>query len=87
MVLVAGFGLEIDRIEWLAIILAITAVWVAEAFNTAIEALGNAVTQEEHPEIGRAKDLAAGAVLLSALGAAAIAVVVFGPPLFELFAS
>jgi diacylglycerol kinase (ATP) len=84
IVVAAGFGFGIDRAEWLAVILAITAVWSAEAFNTAIEALCDAVSQEERPQIGRAKDLAAGAVLLSAIGAAVIAAIVFGRRLVEL---
>jgi diacylglycerol kinase (ATP) len=86
-VIVAGFGLQIDRFEWLAVILAITAVWSTEAINTAIEALGDAVTRDDHPGIGRAKDLAAGAVLLSAMGAAVIAAIVFGRRLLALIAS
>jgi len=87
VVIVAGFGLRIDRHEWLAVILAITAVWSAEAINTSIEALCDVVTQDDHPGIGRAKDLAAGAVLLTALGAATIAAIVFGRRLLALIAS
>jgi diacylglycerol kinase len=78
IVIGAGIGLEIDRVEWLAVILAIAAVWIAEAFNTAIEGLCDLVTQEEDARIGRIKDIAAGAVLLSASGAVAVAVLVFG---------
>jgi diacylglycerol kinase (ATP) len=87
VVVAAGFGFKIDTYEWLAVILAISGVWSAEAFNTAIEALGDAVTREEHPGIGRAKDMAAGAVLLTALGATAIAAIVFGRRLIALIAS
>jgi diacylglycerol kinase len=87
VVVAAGFGFEIDTYEWLAVILAISGVWSAEAFNTAIEALGDAVTREEHPGIGRAKDMAAGAVLLTALGATAVAAIVFGRRLIALIAS
>jgi diacylglycerol kinase (ATP) len=86
VVVAAGFGFEIDAYEWLAVILAIAGVWSAEAFNTAIEALGDAVTREDHPGIGHAKDLAAGAVLLVALGAAAVAAIVFGRRLIALLA-
>jgi len=87
VVVVAGFGFEIDRGEWLAISLAITAVWTAEAFNTAIEALGDAVSEEPHPKIGRAKDIAAGGVLLAALGATVIGAIVFGRRLIALITS
>lgn len=87
VVVAAGFGFGIDRREWLAVILAITAVWSAEAFNTAIESLGDVVSREQHPGIGRAKDLAAGGVLLAALGAVAIGAIVFGRRLVVLIGS
>jgi len=87
VVLIAGVVFDIDRYEWLAVVLAITAVWSAEAVNTSIEALCDVVTREPHPGIGRAKDLAAGAVLLTALGAVAIAAIVFGRRLLALIPS
>lgn len=87
VVVAAGWVFKLDRAEWFALILAITIVWVAEAINTAIEAVCDAVSLEENAKIGRAKDLAAGAVLLSAMGATAIAIVVFGRRLVELFVS
>lgn len=83
-VVVTALGLScgIQRGEWLALLLAMALVWTAEAFNTAIEFACDAVTQEQHPLIGRAKDLAAGAVLLAALFAVIIGVIVFAPRLF-----
>jgi diacylglycerol kinase len=79
VVVVAGVACEIERSEWLAIVVAITLVWVAEAFNSALEALGDAVSSEVHPLIGRAKDVAAGAVLLAAIGSLVVAALVFVP--------
>lgn len=76
-----GFALGIDRGEWLAVVLAIMAVWTAEALNTAFEALCNVTSPEFHPLVARAKDVAAGAVLISAIGAAVIGLIVFGPKL------
>ena len=78
----AGFGFGISRIEWCALVLAIAGVWAAEAVNTAIELLGDATTSDPHPLVGRAKDVAAGAVLLAALGAAVVGLLVFAPRLF-----
>ena len=75
----AGFGFGIDHNEWLAIVLAIGAVWTAEGFNTAFEALCDVVSPERRPQVERAKDVAAGAVLLAALAALVIGVIVFGP--------
>ena len=80
----AGVGLRISRAEWLAVVLAIMAVWTAEALNTAFEALCNVASPEFHPLVERAKDVAAGAVLISAIGAAVIGLVVFAPRLLAL---
>ena len=66
MVVGAGLACGIDRGEWLAVTLAIMAVWSAEGFNTAIEALCDLVSTETRPEIARAKDVAAGAVATKA---------------------
>ena len=84
VVIGAGFGLKITCAEWLAVIAAIGLVWTAEGLNTAIEALVDLVSPEQHPLAGRAKDVAAGAVLLAALAAAAIGLLVFGPRLLAL---
>ncbi len=59
--------------------LAIALVWVSEAFNTALERLGDAVSLEDNPRIGHAKDVAAMAVMLAAVAAALIGLSVFGP--------
>ncbi len=77
--LAAGFGvaLGIDAEDWRWIIAAILWVWVAEALNTALEHLCDAVSPEPHPAIGAAKDVAAGAVLLGAVGAAIIGAITF----------
>lgn len=84
VVIGAGFGFEITRAEWLAVIAAIGLVWTAEGLNTAIEALVDLVSPEQHPLAGRAKDVAAGAVLLAAIAAAVIGLLVFGPRLLAL---
>ena len=82
---VVGFYLGIDRSEWCWIVLAIVAVWTAEALNTAIELLADVTSPHYHPLIGKAKDVAAGAVLVSAIGAVVIGLLVFGPHLMEKF--
>jgi diacylglycerol kinase (ATP) len=80
-VLVVGAGayLGISRADWCWIILAIVAVWTAEALNTALEFLTDVASPEFHPVAGRAKDVAAGAVLIAALGSVAIALLILGP--------
>jgi len=70
--------------EWCALAVAITVVWVAEAFNTGLEVLAEAVTSERHPVVKIAKDVAAGAVLVAAIGATVVGIVLFLPPLAKL---
>jgi diacylglycerol kinase (ATP) len=83
----AGLYFGLSRDEWLWTCAAIVLVWSAEAFNTALEQLADALHPQHHPGIGRAKDLAAGAVLIAAIGAAVIGVVVFWPHLARIAAS
>ncbi len=80
----AGFLLGFTRAEWCWIILAIVAVWTAEALNTAFEFLADVASPDFHPVVQKAKDVAAGAVLISAIGSALIGVVVAAPYLSAL---
>jgi len=57
-------------------------VWVAELFNTAIERIMDFISGESHPGIKLIKDLAAGAVLLSAVTAFITGAIIFIPKLF-----
>jgi diacylglycerol kinase (ATP) len=81
LAVVLGLVFGISREEWLAIVLAIALVWVTEAMNTAFEALCDAVSPDHDLGIKKAKDVAAGAVLLSALGALGVGLLVFVPRL------
>jgi diacylglycerol kinase (ATP) len=80
-VLVTGAGLffGLTWSEWCWIVLAIVAVWTAEALNTAFEFLADVASPEFHPLVEKAKDVAAGAVLISAVGAVIIGLMVLGP--------
>lgn len=69
--------------EWCWIILAIMAVWTAEALNTALEFLADVASPEFHPLVGYAKDVAAGGVLISAIGSALVGILVLGPHLLK----
>jgi len=81
-VVAAGLFLGVSRLEWCWLVAAIAAVWTAEAFNTALESLADAVKPERDPGVGRAKDAAAGAVLAASIGAAAIGLLVLAPHLW-----
>ena len=79
LVIAAGVSFGISRLEWALIALAVAIVWAAEALNTAIEFLVDLASPDLHPLAAKAKDVAAGAVLVAALGSAIVGVMVFGP--------
>jgi diacylglycerol kinase (ATP) len=78
-----GAVLRLSSAEWRWLVLAIALVWLAEAFNTAIEDLCDRICPDFDPAIGRIKDLAAGGVLVATLAAAAIGLLTLGPPLLR----
>lgn len=79
LVLAAGALLRISVSEWALIALAVVCVWVAEALNTSIESLVDLASPDPHPLAGKAKDVAAGAVLIAAIGSLIVGALVFGP--------
>lgn len=83
----AGLYFHIMRLEWALVALAVTSVWTAELLNTALEALTDLASPAYHPLAGKTKDVAAGAVLLAALGALVVGLLVFGPHIVGLFAA
>lgn len=85
---VIGLGacLKLSVIDWALLASAIALVVVTEMLNTALERLTNLVTQEFHTVAKATKDIAAGAVLLSACYAIVIGVLVFGARFFKLLA-
>jgi len=80
----AGIGFGISAIEWAVVLLAIGMVFAAETMNTVAETIVDLISPERHPLAKIAKDAAAGAVLLSVLGAVGVGVAVFLPRLLAL---
>ena len=80
-VVVFGVWLGLDGREWAAIVICCALVMSLECLNTAVEAAVDLSSPNIHPLAKKAKDCAAGAVLLAALGAAAVGGVVFLPKL------
>jgi diacylglycerol kinase len=70
--------------EWAVLVIAVVLVWVSETFNTGLEILAEAITTERHPILKIAKDVAAAAVLISALGAVTVGGILFIPRLLVL---
>jgi diacylglycerol kinase (ATP) len=83
-VLAGGIACQFDAGEWRWLVTAIAFVWATEAINTAFECLCDVVSPQHRLEVEKAKDVAAGAVLIAALGAAAIGATVFAPCILAL---
>lgn len=74
-----GFYFDITRAEWLVVVLAGGLVLVSEAFNTAIEIDLDLTSPDFHPFAKDAKDVAAGAVLISSITALILGITIFWP--------
>ena len=84
---VVGFAwyFEVSQLEWLWLLWAISVVWITETINTSIEKLVDLVSPDYHELAGKAKDLAAAAVLLATFFAITVGGIVFFPYLKNLF--
>jgi diacylglycerol kinase len=78
-IIIAGFYYKLSGNEWLAIVIVIGSVFMAEIINTAIENLSDFVSPEKSEQIKRIKDLSAAAVLMSAFAAIIVGLIVFLP--------
>lgn len=79
LTLLLAVVLQVSNPEMAAIFFAIIIVFVSEIVNTAIEKILDLIEPGHNQQVRIIKDIAAGAVLVSAVGAAAIGVAVFGP--------
>lgn len=77
-VILTGTVLQLSAWEWGVTIVAIALVLIVEALNTAIEFLVDLVSPSHQPLAGKVKDIAAGAVLIAAIGAVTVGIIVFG---------
>lgn len=78
-VVLCGVFLDINSNDWCWLVVSISLVWCAELFNSAFEFLCDVVMPEYHVSVKRAKDIAAGAVLICACAAAIIGALTFLP--------
>ena len=85
LTIAGGFFFSVSQLEWCILILAISSVLAAEGLNTAIEYLTDLVSPNHHELAGKTKDVAAGAVLILALGAAIVACIIFLPKIYDRF--
>ncbi|WP_017258997.1 diacylglycerol kinase family protein [Pedobacter arcticus] len=83
-VIIVGFLLGISALEWALIVFAIGFVFVAEVFNTCVEEICNFICPEQNSKIKKVKDLAALAVLLSAVTAVTVGLLILVPKVIAL---
>ena len=84
LVVAAGALARISPAEWALLALAVACVWAAEALNTAIEFVVDLVSPESHALAAKAKDVAAAAVLVAAIGSLIVGALVFGPHVLKM---
>lgn len=76
---IVGFLMHLSATEWLFQIMAIGLILVAESLNTAIEKLADFIHPEYHKQIGRIKDISAGAAFFAAIIAIIIGLIIYVP--------
>ena len=85
MVIMAGFYFQLDVSEWITIVFAIALVFITEILNTSLEEIANFICAEENSKIKNIKDLAALAVLISAIAAVILGAIIYTPKIMQLF--
>jgi diacylglycerol kinase len=83
LVILLGWWLGLNRYDWILITIAICFVWLAEIINTALEAITDLASPEQHPLARVGKDVGAGAVLLASITAVIVGFLILLPPLLE----
>ncbi len=79
IVIFCGFLFHITKVEWLIVLLLFGGMFAIEMLNTAIEKVVDLVTDEYHPLAKKAKDIAAGAVLIYAIISILVGLIIFLP--------
>lgn len=79
LIITAGFYFNITKVDWILVIFLIGLVIALELTNTAIEAVIDSFTEDQHPKAKYAKDISAGAVLVVSISAATIGLIIFLP--------
>lgn len=82
-VMVLSFWLQIPARDWAVIVLAIAMVWTAEFLNTALEAVVDLASPQQHYLAKVGKDVGAAAVLIAATSSVVIGLLILGPPLWQ----
>ncbi|MEE9343338.1 MAG: diacylglycerol kinase family protein [Gammaproteobacteria bacterium] len=84
LVIALAIVFDLTAEQWLSLVISTGLVWMAEGFNTAIELLCNLVNPGQHPQVKKIKDVAAAAVLITAIMAVVVGLIIFVPQLIQL---
>ena len=82
IVLGLSFFLHLSAHDWAVILIAIALVWIAEFLNTALEAVVDLASPQQHELAKIGKDVGAAAVLIAAATSIVIGLLILGPPLW-----
>ncbi len=82
-VIILGLWLDLNYRDWAVIILTISMVWTAEFLNTALEAVVDLASPQQHPLARVGKDVGAAAVMIAAVASVIVGLLILGPPLWE----
>jgi len=85
IVVAAGLYFQLSAFEWIIVVIVSGSVIAAEAFNTSIEELSNAISPEFDRKIKIVKDFAASAVLIASLTSVIVGLIIFMPKIIALF--
>ena len=83
VVVILAFWLRLSARDWAVIVLAIGMVWTSEFLNTALEAVVDLASPQQHHLARVGKDVGAAAVLIAAISPALIGILIIGPPLWQ----
>ena len=82
LVVLLAFWLRLPLRDWAVLLLTIALVWTAEFINTALEAVVDLASPQQHPLAKVGKDVGAAAVLIAALTSILLGLLILGPPLW-----
>jgi diacylglycerol kinase (ATP) len=83
LVLLLGFWLHLPLSDWAVLFLTIALVWTAEFINSALEAVVDLASPQQHPLAKVGKDVGAAAVMIASLAAMLVGLLILGPPMYE----
>lgn len=81
------FGEQLNRFEWAILWCVMGLIFVSEGLNTALETTIDVLHPDQHPMIGRAKDMAAGATLAASIIAIIVGLYIFGPHVMSILSN